>query len=120
MMKAPQRPLAARGLGVLAALLLGIAVAMPLHAAEPDFWLGTSIDATQGRRTIEIGPDTRWVNVTHRESVRFVINGQSFGWRFDGPGARAVDLQRIAPAGLLNRPLTVYVAHLGEYSPVPF
>lgn len=105
----------------LAALLVVGAMVLPAHAADmPEFMLGSAIDATQGRRTIEIGPDTRWVNVTHRESVRFVINGQSFGWRFDGPGARAVDLQRIAPAGLLNRPLTVYVAHLGEYSQVPF
>ncbi len=74
----------------------------------PVYLLGSSVPATESERRIEIGPDTRWANVKEGESILFVVGAQSFGWRFDGP-PRSFDLTRVAPAGVLNRPLTVYV-----------
>ena len=72
---------------------------------------GSSISASAGHRTIVIGPDTRWVNVQHGEEIRFVAGTSEFGWRFDGPGARSLDLQQIAPAGVLSRPVTAYITN---------
>jgi len=103
-----------------ATLLTGTALAANAQTAAPDFFLGTAIAASEGRRTIEIGPGTRWVNVLQYESVRFVVGGQSFGWRFDGPGSRGMDLQSIAPAGLVTRSIRVYVQHVPEFAPRPF
>lgn len=74
----------------------------------PAYLLGSSVPASESERRIEIGPNTRWANVKQGESILFVVGAQSFGWRFDGP-PRSFDLMRVAPAGVLNRPLTVYV-----------
>ena len=71
---------------------------------------GSAVPVAQAQRSIAINPDTRWVNVAQGETIRFVAGGAEFGWRFDGPGARAFDLQQIAPSGALSRPITVYVA----------
>jgi hypothetical protein len=70
--------------------------------------LGTPVPTTAAERRIEIDPATRWANVKQGESVLFVLGAQSFGWRFDGL-PRSFNLQRVAPAGTLDRPLTVYV-----------
>jgi hypothetical protein len=74
----------------------------------PLYLLGTPVPDTTVERRIDIGPETRWANVRQGESVLFVVGAQSFGWRFDGP-PRSFNLQRVAPAGVLGRPLTVYV-----------
>ena len=64
----------------------------------------------QSQRTVTITPDTKWVNVASGEQIRFIVGTSDFAWKFDGPGARSLDLQLIAPAGALARPITVYVA----------
>lgn len=62
-------------------------------------------------RTIKILPETRWVNVTGGEVIWFVSNNSAFGWSFDAQtGPSSFDLQRIAPPGFLDRPVTTYVA----------
>ncbi len=95
--------------------LLAASFVLPAHAQDvPAFLWGTSIEASEATRTITITPETRWVNVRVRESVRFVIGSTSFAWRFDGPGARAVDLQRIAPAGSVIQPIKVYIDNSGD------
>ncbi|MEO7940382.1 MAG: CzcE family metal-binding protein, partial [Burkholderiaceae bacterium] len=58
---------------------------------------------------ITIAADTPWANVREGESIRFVAGQSEFGWKFDGTRS-AIDLMRIAPAGVLARPVTVYVA----------
>ncbi len=105
---------------LLATLCVGAGMALSAQAADTPAMLGTPMEAAQAFHTIEIRPDTRWVNVQHRQTVRFVVNGQSFGWRFDGYADRSVDLQQIAPPGLLDHPVRAYVAHVGEYTPEPF
>lgn len=54
---------------------------------------------------------TCYVNVTGGSTVRFTVDGTSFSWTFDNPGqVTPFDLQRIAPKGLLHRPVEVYVS----------
>ncbi|MFO1338769.1 MAG: CzcE family metal-binding protein [Burkholderiaceae bacterium] len=60
-------------------------------------------------RTVVIQPDTRFVNVTHGEVVRFVDGDQTFAVRFDGT-ANAFALNALAPAGTLDHPVTAFVA----------
>ncbi len=60
-------------------------------------------------RTIVIGPNTRWVNVNHREVVKFVANGKEFAWDFDGL-PQAFDLKEVAPQGAIDHSVRVYVA----------
>jgi Heavy-metal resistance protein CzcE len=62
-------------------------------------------------RTIVIAPDTRYVNVTGGETVRFVAGDKIFAWNFFV--ARTVsnfDLNAVAPPGVLDHPVRVYVA----------
>src|SRR5258706_14462178 len=62
-------------------------------------------------RTITITDETKWVNVQHFEVIRFVSNGREFAWYFDGVAQpRPFDLNQIAPAGFVDRSVTVYVA----------
>ena len=107
-----------RTIAAPAVLLLVALLGMPHRAAAdaPDFLYGSPIPADQAHRAIALGPGTRWVNVVQGETVRFVLAGGSFGWRFDGPGSRPVDLQRVAPPGLLTHPVTAYVTFPGEFS----
>ena len=65
-------------------------------------------DAAQ--RTIVVNPDTRWVNVTRGEAIRFVVGNTEFGWKFDGPNAQSFDLRQVAPPGVLARAVPVYVS----------
>ena len=62
-------------------------------------------------RTITITDETKWVNVTRYEVVRFVSNGREFAWYFDGVAQpRPFDLAQIAPAGFVSHSVTVYVS----------
>jgi Heavy-metal resistance protein CzcE len=62
-------------------------------------------------RTITITDETKWVNVTHFEVIRFVSNGREFAWYFDGVAQpRPFDLAQIAPAGFVGHSVTVYVS----------
>lgn len=89
---------------------LALTCALPASWAQtPPFWLGSTVDASQAERTITIAPKTRWANVRHGESVRFVSGQDAFVWRFDG-SANSLDLTQVAPAGFLSRPFMVYVA----------
>ncbi len=68
----------------------------------------------QAERTIEITPQTQWVNVKRLEVVQFVNNAgsgpKSFTWQFDARSVRPFSLSDIAPAGFVQQPVTVYVA----------
>jgi hypothetical protein len=72
--------------------------------------LGMAVPASSATQTVTITPDTRWVNVTGGDVVRFVTSEGEFGWAFDvGPTVAVFDLNRVAPPGLLGRELPVYV-----------
>lgn len=95
----------------LAIASLGLLVAITGHAEVPTNLLGDTAPVGDATRTITIAPTTRYVNVTHGDVVRFVVNGQDFAVRFDGAdAASAFDLRRLAPAGLLDHAVTAFVA----------
>lgn len=98
---------------VLIAALLGIC-----HpgATAQSAWpradlLGSPAAPDYPARTIVIGPRTRHVNVVRNEVIRFDVDGKLFAWTFNGPLAvNAVELNRVAPPGVLTRPVTVYIS----------
>ncbi|MBB4843803.1 hypothetical protein HNP55_002326 [Paucibacter oligotrophus] len=49
------------------------------------------------------------LNVNCGDTLSFRRGEQSFTWKFDVVGHRIVDLQKIAPAGFIDKPLLVYV-----------
>lgn len=69
---------------------------------------GEAVSPAVATRTIVIGPNTRWVNVTHGEIVKFVSNGQEFAWDFDGT-LNIVNLKQIAPQGAIAQNVSAYV-----------
>jgi hypothetical protein len=95
---------------------LGLATALGAHAEfapkmpeVPARLLG-DLDATaDATRTIVIRPDTKYVNVVQGDVVRFVGDKGEFAVKFDGEADVPFDLERIAPSGALDHPVTVYV-----------
>ena len=72
---------------------------------------GSPAPVTPGSRMIQIGPDTRYVNVTGGEVVNFVVGGRTFAWQFAGGfGSESFDLRPLAPEGSLQQSVRVYVA----------
>jgi hypothetical protein len=70
---------------------------------------GDAVPAEGAQRTITITPDTKWVNVEHDETVKFESQGQEFAFDFDGQFNRSYDLAALAPQGMVDHPVTVYV-----------
>ena len=71
--------------------------------------LGDPISVSAATRTIVIAPDTKYVNVTGGETVKFLVGDKSFAWRFDGPFS-SFNLARIAPPSVLYHKVVAYVA----------
>lgn len=95
---------------MLAAVLAGCATDPAPPVVRRDL-LGTGGVEKAAERTIVILPETRWVNVTSGETIRFVVGDRSFTWNFQtGATVTAFDLNQVAPAGMLTRRIVVYVA----------
>ena len=84
------------------------------HAAGPTGTVadyGTSVPVSTDARQITISPQTKWVNVTDGETVKFDVNGKTFAWNVDTFGTDTVfDLAKIAPADIQVNGVRVYVA----------
>lgn len=80
----------------------------PMHNGVPDH----RPRPHEADRIIGIDANTKWINVTGGELVKFVVDGKSFSWLFDTYSTSPVfDLDKIAPAGMLDgRSIKVYVA----------
>lgn len=98
----------------------GLALSSALAQGAPsvgnikDPW-GYAVPDSQAERTVQIGPDTRWVRVTRMETIRFVVNqaggSKTFTWRFDALPHRAFSLTDVAPDRVLGQQqVMVYVA----------
>jgi hypothetical protein len=95
----------------LAILLLVSACMTPVGSSPALELLGAPAPEDLARRTIPISPDTKWVNVTGGETIRFVVGDKSFAWYFNGiESASPFDLRRTAPPGVLDREVLAYVA----------
>ena len=86
-------------------------------AFTPGSSIGQVVPLSGAMRTIPIDAKTKYVNVTAHETVKFVVNGNAFAMRFSGSSATTFafvpsvfDLAQLAPAGVLDHKVTVYVA----------
>jgi len=80
-------------------------------AASPN--LGTPIHSGSADRAVVLTDDTKYVSVDGGETIKFLVNGQSFLWKFDTFNSIkfSFGLDRIAPQGVVpDRPIRVYVA----------
>lgn len=72
--------------------------------------LGDAATGTDASRTISIGPNTAYVNVTDGDIVKFIVDDKIFVWNFDGPSnISEIDLNKVAPPGRLNRVVKAYI-----------
>ena len=71
--------------------------------------LGDTASSSMTTRSIAIRPDTRYVNVTGGEVVRFTVGDRGFVWNFNGRPS-SFDLALVAPPGMLDHKVTAYVA----------
>ena len=63
-------------------------------------------------RTIVITAQTRYVNVTGGDIVRFIVGDKAFAWNFDGPlEIHSFDLRTVAAAGMLDQSVIAYITH---------
>jgi hypothetical protein len=92
--------------------LIMSAMTTPSSAASSYVRLyGTPAEPSSARRTIVIGPDTRYVNVTEGDIIKFVAGDQTFAWEFDTAlTVRSFDLKEVAPPGTLDHTVTAYIA----------
>ena len=86
-------------------------------AFTPGSPVGQVVPLSGAMRTIPIYAKTKYVNVTAHETVKFVAKGNAFAITFNGSPATTFafvpsvfDLNQLAPAGVLNHKVTVYVA----------
>jgi Heavy-metal resistance protein CzcE len=86
-------------------------------AFTPGSPMGEVVPLSGAMRTIQIDAKTKYVNVTAHETVKFVANGNTFAINFGGSSATTFafvpsvfDLAQLAPAGVLDHKVTVYVA----------
>lgn len=93
---------------IVVALLSACALQNP---EWPVAFLGDPAPISATTKTIAIRPDTKWVNVTGGDIVRFDAGGKSFAWVFNvARGVHSFDLNRVAPPGMLDHRVTAYVA----------
>jgi hypothetical protein len=86
-------------------------------AFTPGSPMGQVVPLTGAMRTIPIDAKTKYVNVTAHETIRFVDNGNVFAINFSSSSATTsafvpsvFDLSQIAPAGVVDHKVRVYVA----------
>src|SRR5882724_1456445 len=95
----------------IAVLTLSAASLSAFASLKPSDLFGERVQAPSLDRTITITDQTKWVNVTHFEVIRFVSNGREFDWYFNGVAQpRPFDLNQIAPAGFIGHSVMVYVS----------
>jgi hypothetical protein len=92
--------------------LLISAVAFPAVAAtDHTDLLGTAAPSALAAQQIHIHPETKYVNVEGGDAVTFIVGDKAFTWIFDGSrNVGSFDLNEVAPQGVLDHPVTVYIA----------
>lgn len=100
--------------GLALAALLAACAGPPL-APRADL-VGAPVPAAAATRTITITPDTRSVDIIGGDVVRFVSGDKVFAWSFNvSPIVRVFDLNQVAPPGMLDHPVLVYVMRDPRY-----
>ena len=96
------------------AMTLGF-VNLPASAFTPSF-MGEVVPLYGAMRTIPIDAKTKYANVTAHETVRFEANGGAFAVSLAGVLPQ-FDLTLLAPAGVLDHRVIVYIAPDPLYLP---
>jgi hypothetical protein len=91
----------------ITALLLGATGIAANAATSPDF-IAQPAPSYTADRTVYLGPGTRYVNVTHGETVKFVSDSGAFTLAFYG-APEPVNLQYFAPPGVLDHRVNAFV-----------
>lgn len=91
--------------------IAGLATAVSAQAAVPARLLGTTVPDSVASHVVTITPSTDSLNAQWGHSIEFKDHGKSFAYEFDGPHAddARVNLERLAPAGMINHPVYAYV-----------
>lgn len=89
-----------------------LATSLSAYALAPSDQMGDIVPSSGADRTIQIQPNTRWVNVSEGETVRFIEGGQEFSVHFNGT-ASVFQLNDLMP-GTLDQPVKVYVAPVND------
>jgi len=92
--------------------------ACAMHDSTYRSSFGLPADGAPYEREFVIGPAASHVSVTSGQVVRFVLASDpsvSFTWNFDTWGGRFADLRRLAPPGMLTRPVQVYIGEGPRY-----
>jgi len=89
-------------------------VSATVHAATPDALLGDAAPVSAASRVITLDANTRFINVKAGEIVRFQFQDKQFAVHFDGV-RDTFELNRLAPGGVLDHPITAYVARTEDY-----
>ena len=92
----------------VASIALSVASLSALALSDADRY-GSAASPAAATRTIVVGPNTRWVNVTCGETVKLVVNGQELVWHFDGM-LTSFKLGAIDSRDAVAQNVTVYVA----------
>jgi len=76
---------------------------------------GASADGGRYDREIVVAANVGWISVMPGQVIRFVVPNaagasSAFTWNFDTWGGRVADLSRLAPAGMVQCPVKVYIA----------
>lgn len=102
----------------LTALLLSAATLSALAVKPPPLkLLGDAASESAAARTVMIKPNTKSVRVVGGETIKFVAGDKSFAWSFTGPATiTSFDLNRIAPAGVLDHKVRAYIAPNPTYT----
>lgn len=92
--------------------IAGLVTAVSAQAAVPTRLFGTPVPDSVASRVVAITPSTDSINAQWGQSIEFKDHGKSFAYVFDGPHAddARVNLERVAPAGMINHPVYAYVA----------
>jgi hypothetical protein len=111
-----------RKLFCMAGLTLALWAATLPARAEKNYnaLFGDPAPSSAGDYTIVIRPDTRYVNVQGGDTVTFVVGDKAFAWSFNV--ARTVhvfDLDKVAPANVLDHPVKAYVSPDPKYMLLP-
>jgi formylmethanofuran dehydrogenase subunit B len=100
---------------IVIAMTLGF-VSFSASAFTPSSPAGELVPQLGAMRTVRIDAKTKYVNVTANETVKFEANGNAFAINF-ADGLSAFDLNRLAPAGVIDHKVTVYIAPNPLYLP---
>jgi hypothetical protein len=92
----------------VSAIVISAAAVISANAASEPKFIGQLVQADSADRTVVVDANTRHVNVTQGEKVKFVVSGREFVVAFDGI-AEDIDLGRLAPQGVLDHPILTHV-----------